>query len=181
MIADVSRADFETRMAILRKKVAEISLEIDSAALEFIASNVVNNIRELEGALNRVFVSAQLSNEKITLPFVSNCLSELVSSGKKKGITHKHVFKAVSDFYDINPDDLVLKGRKKEIVGPRQIAIYLMRTELNYSYPGIGDKLGGRDHTTAMHAFEKIKKELESNEKLIEDLSHIKEQLYKIS
>lgn len=180
MIADVSRADFETRMAILRKKSDELGLEIDLAALEFIASNITNNIRELEGALNRVFVLSQLSNEKITPEFVSSCLSELVSSGKRKGITHKHIFKLVSDFYGINQDDLVIKGRKKEIVRPRQIAIYLMRSELNYSYPGIGEKLGGRDHTTAMHAFEKIKKELEFNEKLIEDIAHLKEQLYKI-
>jgi len=181
MIADVSRADFETRMAILRKKSEELGLEIELAALEFIASNIVNNIRELEGALNRVFVSSQLSNEKLTLPFVSSCLSELVSSGKRKGITHKHIFRVVSEFYDINQDDLVIKGRKKEIVRPRQVAIYLMRSELNYSYPGIGEKLGGRDHTTAMHAFEKIKKELEFNERLIEDITHLKEQLYKIS
>ena len=181
MIADVSRADFETRMAILRKKAEELDLKIDLDALEFIASNIVNNIRELEGALNRVFVSSQLSNEKITLPFVSNCLSELVSSGKRKGITHKHIFRVVSEFYDINPDDLIIKGRKKEIVKPRQVAIYLMRSELNYSYPGIGEKLGGRDHTTAMHAFEKIRKELEFNEKLIEEVNHLKEQLYKIS
>jgi len=181
MIADVSRADFETRMAILRKKAEELDLKIELDALEFIASNIVNNIRELEGALNRVFVSSQLSNEKLTLPFVSNCLSELVSSGKRKGITHKHVFRAVSEFYDINPDDLIIKGRKKEIVRPRQVAIYLMRSELNYSYPGIGEKLGGRDHTTAMHAFEKIKKELAFNEKLIEEIAHLKEQLYKIS
>jgi chromosomal replication initiator protein len=181
MIADVSRADFETRMAILRKKSEELGLEIEQPALEFIASNIINNIRELEGALNRVFVSSQLSNEKLTLAFVSSCLSELVSSGKRKGITHKHIFRVVSEFYDINQDDLVIKGRKKEIVRPRQVAIYLMRSELNYSYPGIGEKLGGRDHTTAMHAFEKIKKELEFDEKLIEEVTHLKEQLYKIS
>jgi chromosomal replication initiator protein len=180
MIADVSRADFETRMAILKKKADELGLSIEPESLEFIATNVVNNIRELEGALNRVYVSAQLTNGKMTPAFVSDCLSELVSSGKRKGITHKHIFKVVSDFYDINPDDLIIKGRKKEIVRPRQVVIYLMRSELNCSYPGIGEKLGGRDHTTAIHAFEKIKKELELNEKLVEEITHIKEQLYKI-
>lgn len=181
MIADVSRPDFETRAAILRKKADEMGLDIDPEALKFIASNITNNIRELEGALNRVFVSSQLSNEKLTLAFVSSCLSELVSSGKKKGITHKHIFKTVSEFYDVSQDELIIKGRKKTIIRPRQVAIYLLRSELNYSYPGIGEKLGGRDHTTAMHAFEKIKKELETNEKLIEDVNHIKELLYKIS
>ena len=87
----------------------------------------------------------------------------------------------VSEFYDINPDDLVIKGRKKEVVNPRQIAMYLMRSELQYSYPGIGEKMGGRDHTTAIHAFEKINKELEYDKKLIEEMTFLREKLYSIS
>lgn len=180
MIADVSRPDFETRMAILRKKSLQDDLEIEDAALEFIATNIVNNIRELEGALTRVAVSAQLQlGEKlITSTFSSSVLSELISSGKRKGITHRHIIKAVSDFYDINQEDLVIKGRKKEIVRPRQVAMYLMRSELRYSYPGIGEKLGGRDHTTAIHAYEKIAKELEGDKKLSEEIAILKERLY---
>lgn len=180
MIADVSKPDFETRMAILRKKAANEGLLIGDEALDFIASNVTNNIRELEGALNRVLVSAQLTKRDITTDFVKNLLSELISSGKKKGISHKHIIKVVSDFYDVNPEDLVTKGRKKEVVKPRQIAMFLMRSELKYSYPGIGEKLGGRDHTTAIHAFEKINREIESNKKLSEEISFLKEQLYAI-
>jgi len=181
MIADVSRADFETRMAILRKKAAADSIDISDSALEFIASNITHNIRELEGALNRVAVSAQLTGQAITLELVQNLLSELISSGKKKGVTHKHVIKVVSDFYDITQEDLVIKGRKKEVVRPRQVAMYLMRSELRYSYPGIGEKMGGRDHTTAIHAFEKISKELEYDKKLTEDLIYLRERLYSIS
>ncbi len=181
MIADVSRADLETRMAILRKKSLEENLRIGDDVIDFLASNITNNIRELEGALNRISVSAQLAQKEITLHFVENLLSELISSGKKKGITHKHIIKLVSDFYEITQDELVIKGRKKEIVRPRQIAMYLMRSELHYSYPGIGEKMGGRDHTTAIHAFEKINKELEHDKKLSEEVSFLREQLYAIS
>jgi len=180
MIADVSRPDFETRVAILRKKALDDGLDVSNDALEFIAQNVKNNIRELEGALNRVSVSAQLTKSAITLDYVANILSELISSGKKKGISHKHILKTISDFYDITPGDLIAKNRKQEVVKPRQIAMYLMRSELQYSYPGIGEKLGGRDHTTAIHAYEKISKALKDDEKLIEELSLIKEQLYAI-
>lgn len=181
MIADISKPDFETRVAILRRKASVDGLEVTEEALRFIASNVTNNIRELEGALNRVAVSSQLTKNKITINFVSSVLSELISSGKKKGVTHKHIIKVVSDFFDISPEELAIKGRKKEVVRPRQIVMYLMRSELNYSYPGIGEKLGGRDHTTAIHAFEKIRKELEINEKLQEEITFLKEQLYNIS
>jgi len=181
MIADISKPDFETRVARLRRKAAVDNLEITEDAVRFIASNVTNNIRELEGALNRVSASSQLTNNKITIDFVSSVLSELISSGKRKGITHKHIIKVVSDFFDISPEDLTTKGRKKEVVRPRQIVMYLMRSELNYSYPGIGEKLGGRDHTTAIHAFEKIRKELAVDNKLQEEVTILLEQLYNIS
>lgn len=179
MIADVSRPDLETRIAILRKKAAADGLEISDEALNFIASSITHNIRELEGALTRVAVSAQLAKmAPVDEKFAASVLFELISSGKKKGITHKHIIKAVSDFYDISQEDLLIKGRKREVVRPRQIAMYLMRMELNYSFPGIGEKLGGRDHTTAIHAFDKITKELEFDEKLIEELSLLREKLY---
>lgn len=182
MIADVSRPDLETRIAILRKKAAADGLEISDEALNFIASNVTHNIRELEGALTRVAVSAQLTKRTpVDEKFAASVLFELISSGKKKGITHKHIIKAVSDFYDISQEDLLIKGRKREVVRPRQVAMYLMRMELNYSFPGIGERLGGRDHTTAIHAFDKITKELEFDEKLIEELTLLREKLYSLS
>lgn len=181
MIADVSKADFETRLAILSKKAVDSNFHIPAETLGFIAQNITHNIRELEGALNRVIVSCQLSNKEPNLEYVSSLLSDIISSGKKKGITHKHIISVVSSFYDISPDDLIIKNRKKEVAKPRQIAMYLMRSELQYSYPGIGEKLGGRDHTTAIHAFDKISKELEYNDKLIEEITLLKESLYKIS
>ncbi|MCX6761698.1 MAG: chromosomal replication initiator protein DnaA [Candidatus Moranbacteria bacterium] len=180
MIADVSSPDLETRLAILRKKVADEELEISEDALLFVATNIKNNIRELEGALNRLIVSSQLTGAEITVAFAKNQLSELISSGIKKGITPKHIIKAVSAFYDIDQNDLVLKNRKKEIVRPRQVAMYLLRSEIDFSYPGIGEKLGGRDHTTAIHAFEKISKNLLTDAKLNEEIAQIKNQLYKL-
>lgn len=182
MIADVSRPDLETRMAILRKKASAEGLDISDEAVEFIAAKVSHNIRELEGALTRVAVSAQLTKHlPVDAKFASSVLSELISSGKKKGITHKHIIQAVSDFYDIKPEELLVKGRKREVVRPRQIAMYLMRMELQYSFPGIGEKLGGRDHTTAIHAYDKITRELELDEKLIEDITFLREKLYSFS
>ncbi|MFZ2975152.1 MAG: chromosomal replication initiator protein DnaA [Candidatus Moraniibacteriota bacterium] len=181
MIADVSKPDLETRLAILKIKAAQNGVEITEEALEFIATNIKNNIRELEGALNRVSVSAQLTKKSLDSAYTKQILSDIISSGKKKGINHKHIIKAVSDFYEISPDDLVAKNRKQEVVKPRQIAMFLMRTELSFSYPGIGDKLGGRDHTTAMHAYEKISKEIKIDERLEEEITHLKDLLYAVN
>jgi len=181
MIADVTKPDFETRVAILQQKAAVENLETSLEALEFIAENIKTNIRELEGALNRISVSAQLTNREITPAFVKDLLSDLIASGKKKGVNYKHILQVVSDFYDIKHNDLIMKSRKKEVVRPRQIAMYLMRSELHYSYPGIGEKLGGRDHPTAIHAFEKISNEINSDKKLSEDITLLKEKLYSIS
>lgn len=177
MIADVSRPDFETRVAILRKKATDEGISIEDGAIEYIAQNITNNIRELEGAFNRVAVSAQLTKQTITESYASSLLSEIISSGKRKGLNYKHIIKVICDFYDIKPDDLVMKNRKQEVAKPRQIAMYLMRTELQYSYPGIGEKMGRRDHTTAIHAFEKINQLLEVDKKLSEEVAHLREQL----
>lgn len=181
MTADVSKPDLETRIAILRKKALNEGLSIDKKALDFIAANIKDNIRELEGALNRIIVASQLTEQEITTDFAADQLSELIASGKKKGVTCKQILKIVSSFYDVSFDDLVLKNRKQELVRPRQVAMYLLRSELDFSYPGIGEKLGGRDHTTAMHAFEKISKLLEKDAKLLDEINTLKEQLYRIN
>ena len=180
MIADVSMPDHETRVAILRKKALKDKIEISNEAIEFIASNIKHNVRELEGALNRVSVSSQLTNQSIDLTYAKNSLSDIISSGKKKGITYKHILKTVSSFYEVSIDDLIAKNRKKEVVLPRQIAMFLMRQELQFSFPGIGDKLGGRDHTTVIHACEKISSTIEIDEKLKESLEDIKNRIYSV-
>ena len=180
MIADISQPDLETRIAILRYKALAKNLTLDEASLEFIAKNIKNNIRELEGALNRVLVSAQLTKKDLNLNYTKQILQDIISSGKKKDISYKHILDIVASFYEVTLSDLIAKNRKQEIVKPRQVAMFLMRSELQFSYPGIGDKLGGRDHTTAMYAYEKINKALQEDVKLIEEISYIKDQLYTI-
>ncbi|TRZ54358.1 chromosomal replication initiator protein DnaA [archaeon] len=178
MIADVSRPDLETRIAILQHKAAIKDFEIGNEVLNYIASNIQNNIRELEGALSRVIVSCELKQIEPTLPNVKKILSDIIHSGRKKGVNSKQIIEAVADFYDINIQELSSRSRRKDIVKPRQIAMFLMREELQASFPGIGDQLGGRDHSTAMHAYEKIRQEIEQNDNLEQDIGRIKNKIY---
>ncbi len=180
MIADIGKPDLETRMAILKTKAAEKNFYLDEEALRFIAENVKNNIRELEGALNRIVAACEFNNKLPTLKFVEHALSEIISAGKKKGVGPQHVIEAVSQYFNIPVKELIEKGRKKEVSHARQIAMYIMRTELSSSYPGIGGQFGGRDHTTAMHAYEKISKDLEKDEKVREDVAILREKIYSI-
>lgn len=179
MIADVGRPDLETRMAILKEKSGEKGFSLSDDIAKFIAENIKSNIRELEGALNKVVASSELEGTSPDLDFVKKTLGAILSSGKKKGVNHQNIVELVSEFYNIKTEDLLSKGRKQEVAWARQVAMYLMRNELNLSYPSIGEKLGGRDHTTALHAFEKINKEVEENEKLQETIFTLKERLYR--
>lgn len=180
MIADVSKPDLETRMAILKTKSTERNFYLDDETIKFIAEHIKNNIRELEGALNRIIAACEFNKKLPTLSFVQQTLSEIISSGKKKGIQAQHIIETVSQYFNIDIKELINKGRKKEISYARQIAMYLMRTELKSSYPGIGTQFGGRDHTTALHAYEKINKEVEVNEKTQEDVNLLRERIYSL-
>jgi chromosomal replication initiator protein len=177
MVADVGKPDVETKIAILEKKSLEKSFPLDKDVLMYIANNVQNNIRELEGALNKVIVIHQLNNSIPTLKSVKNALSDYVSSLQSKSLTPKEIIEAVSRFYEISIKDMIGDSRRKELVGPRQAAIFLIREELNTSYPSIGQEMGGRDHTTAMHAYNKILTEIKEkdNEKLKQELESIKQ------
>jgi chromosomal replication initiator protein len=180
MIADVSRPDVETRIAILQYKMAEkkTEIEIGSEVLSYIATNIHHNIRELEGALNRVIAACELSQSEPNITNVKKILGDIIHSGKKKGINFKQIIEAVAEYYDIAAQDLINRCRRRDIVRPRQIAMYLMRSEIQASYPGIGEQLGGRDHTTAMHAHEKISRELEQNETLEQEINIIRSKIY---
>ncbi|KKR03912.1 MAG: Chromosomal replication initiator protein DnaA [Parcubacteria group bacterium GW2011_GWF2_39_13b] len=177
MIADISYPEYETRLVILKSKLESKNTPLPNEILEYIAANIKKNIRELEGALNRVLAFSQLNNTVPTVSQTSKILSTIISSPKKL-INYKNIIKAVSDFYDLAADDLITKCRKREIVWPRQIVMYLMREELKISYPFIGEKLGGRDHTTVMYACEKLNKEMETNETLQQEICLIKERIY---
>jgi chromosomal replication initiator protein len=178
MIADIGKPDLETRIAILKTKSAEKNFYFDEEAIRYIAENVKSNIRELEGALNRIIAECEFNKKMPTLKFVQQALAEIISSGKKKGVQSQHVIAAISQYFNIPSKELMEKGRKKEIAYARHLAMYLLRSELNASYPSIGSQFGGRDHTTALHAFEKISKDMKTDEKVCEDIGIVKEMMY---
>ncbi len=178
MIVDVSQPDIETRVAILESKCKEKNYTLEKEIMYFIANNVQNNIRELEGALNKIIAFHEFNNSKPSVESTKKILSSLISTIKSKSITTKNIIDSVSSFFDVNIKDIVGKSRKKELVYPRQLTMYLMRKEVNSSYPTIGNELGGRDHTTAIHAFNKIAREINDNEKLKQDLDSIKQLIY---
>jgi len=180
MIADISAPDLETRVAILRTKCKEKNYELDSQILNYIASVVQSNIRELEGALNRIIAYYQLNNQLPDLESIKKLLSSTTTSyaGQKKMVTPRQLLNIISSFYDIAITDLVGKCREQRLVVPRQITMFLMREELKSSYPAIGQELGGRDHTTAMHAYDKISKDLEINDKIRQEIDQIKQRFY---
>jgi chromosomal replication initiator protein len=178
MVADISQPDIETKMAILENKAKEKRFALDQEILEYIANNIKNNIRELEGALNRVVAFHEFNNTPPTVNSVKSILTDLLTNTQTRSITPKDVLTAVSKFYDISSKDLIGKGRKKELVWPRQVTIFLMREEINTSYPTIGHELGGRDHTTAMHAYNKVVNEIENeNERIKQEIESIKQLL----
>ncbi len=178
MIVDISPPDFETRAAILEKKCAEKNFPLDTKTLQTIASLVQSNIRELEGALNKIIVFHQLKNIEPTAESVKTLLSSLQVSSSRRSITPTQLIETVSQIYNISMPDILGKSREKKISEPRQIIMYLLREEMKMSYPSIGDELGGRDHTTAMHAHDKIKNEVENNLKLRQEIDALKQRLY---
>ena len=152
-------------------------LKIPEDVLNYIATNVQRNIRELEGALNRVIAYSQINNIIPTQKITEKILAQVINPPKKM-TNYKNILKIVSEFYDISISDLINRSRKKELVRPRQITMYLIRKELSGSYPFIGEKLGKRDHTTAMYACQKIGKEVENNESCQQEINLIKERIY---
>lgn len=179
MVADVGKPDIETKIAILEKKAIEKEFPLDKEILSYIAEHVQNNIRELEGALTKVMVSHQFKGLTPSLKSVKEILSDYISSVQTKSLSPKEIIEATAKFYNLSYKDLVGKGRKKELVWPRQIAIFLIREEIGSSYPTIGAELGGRDHTTAMHSYNKIYQEVKElgNEKIKQELESIKQLL----
>ena len=177
MIADISCPDLESRIAILKNKAKEKNVKIDDDVLNYIATNIQKNIRELEGGLNRIIAFSQIHGTNPDIKTTSKMLSQIINTPKKM-TNLKAIIKTVSDFYDISSSDLLNHSRKKELVKPRQISMYLIRKELSGSYPYIGEKLGGRDHTTVIYACKKIDKEIQNSESFQHEINLIKEQLY---
>ena len=178
MIVDVATPDLETRAAILQSKAQENNFAIDPELINMIATTVQSNIRELEGALNKVIAYHQLKNITPTKESIKAILSSFESQSLKRSLTPKDLINTVSEFYGVAIDDIIGKSREKRLANPRQIIMYLLREELKMSYPAIGNELGGRDHTTAMHAHTKIGTDIENDPKLKQEIKSIKERLY---
>ena len=177
MIADIGIPDFETRLAILKLKAKQKNSDLDENILGYIATNIQKNVRELEGALNRIVAVSQIYGKTLDIKEVKKLLATYLSTPYRK-TTPQLILKSVSDFYNISPSDLIKRSRKKEIVRPRQIAMYLLREETKSSFPEIGQKLGGRDHSTVIHAYEKVKTEEETDELTKQEIVMIKERIY---
>jgi chromosomal replication initiator protein len=178
LIADLTAPDLETRIAILRTKSEEQGVRVDPEALEFIARKVVSNIRELEGALNRIAAYASMQGMPITVDLAQAVLSNVLYSPRKRAVTPERIAMAVADYYDVDLEALRGQKRDRAIVVPRQIAMYLMREETDVSLLRIGAELGGRDHSTVLHACKKIDQELARNEELRRELSAMRESIY---
>lgn len=176
--ADISSPDFETRVAILEAKCRDHKWSMHHEILHYIAENISSNVRELEGALNKIIAYHQLKNLRPSLDSVAPIVQTFKPIDIIKSVTPRELVNVVAHYFDITTDEVVGKSREKRLAFPRQIIMFLMREEMTYSYPSIGTELGGRDHTTAMHAYSKIKGMLDSDEKLRHDIEIIKQRLY---
>jgi len=178
MIADITSPDLETRMAILESKAKENNYQLTAEICRYIASQIQSNVRELEGALNKIIVYHRLHKLPLSMESVKDVLTNLIHPTKKGFVQSKQIIQAVADFYGIRVDELIGDSRKRELVHPRQVAVYLMREELDDSFPLIGRELGGRDHTTAMHSYNRVKKEIENNGRIKQEIDLIKQRIY---
>ncbi len=178
LMVDIQPPDLETRIAILQRKSQMRGYAVPLDVLDYIARNIQNNIRELEGALNRILAYCELNGGQPDLEVTKSILSNLISNSRRRGFTARQIVEKVANFYDLSVNEILGVKRDKEIVLPRQISMYLMREELQLSFPKIARELGKKDHTTAIHSCDKIEKELAHNEVLRHEISLIKERLY---
>ena len=177
MITDVGMPDLETRLAILKQKAEEKGLNISFDALEFIASNIQKNVRELEGALNKILIVEKINKRPCNLDDIKKQLKNIISV-KTKITTPEKIMDTIINFYALSNQDLFMTSRKKEYSKPRQLTMYLLKRELKLSYSVIGRKFGGKDHTTVMHACSLMEKEYEENQKFNQEVEMILQRIY---
>ena len=178
MIADISSPELETRMAILGVKAREKGYTLAEDIVQYIASHIQENVRELEGALNRIIAHHELADTPPSLESVKQILASFSSRGHRAMVNVRQLINTVADFYEVKLEEMAGKSRKKELVIPRQVAMFLMRQELESSFPLIGKELGGRDHTTAMHAYNKIREEMAREGRIKQEIDFIKQRIY---
>ena len=177
MTVDISYPDYELRLAILKTKLLEKNVELPDNIVEFIANKIQKNLRELEGVLNKI-IFYQQTRANFSLKIVEEIVNETLQQ-PTKNINPNQVIKAVADYFQIPTNDLIGRCRQKSIVEPRQVAMYLLREVLGLSYPDIGQKLGKKDHTTAIYAFNKLSDKINKNQDLNQKIIAIKDLIYK--
>jgi chromosomal replication initiator protein len=172
MIVDIQSPDYESRLEILKKKAQLNNFDVADDVLEYVANTITGNIRELEGILNNIFIQTEIKNHQLSL----NEVRDIIKSNykKKQPIDYKKLVEIVANYYNIDKDNIYKKTRKKEFVVPRQIVMYILREDFKHSYPSIGEKLGGRDHTTVMHSCEKVKKCIADKTEISKDIEIIR-------
>lgn len=175
MIVDIPPPDQESRTAILQTKAKQQELILSPEIVDFLARSVGGNIRELEGVVNTLACHSQLKGREVSLLEVRNFIK--ASARPKKSVAVKDIVKIISDFYSIEEESIYEKTRKKEVIKPRQIIMYILREDYNISYPSIGQKLGGRDHTTVIHSCEKIKVDIKEDQALFQEINQIRDLL----
>ena len=180
MITDIERPDYETRMAILKSKAEQRGYNISTKIIDHIAQSIHNNIRELEGALNKVIGYIEFNGKEPNLDYMANIVKDVYTS-RAKAVTLKQIIKTVSSFYDISVEEIKSEKRKKHLVIPRQIAMFLMRKIGQASLPTIGYEMGGRDHTTVMYSCKKVQKDYDNNSNVREQIDLIKQRLSQTS
>ncbi|MGN7358837.1 chromosomal replication initiator protein DnaA [Paenibacillus sp. SAF-054] len=177
LITDIQPPDLETRIAILRKKAKAENLDIPNEAMMYIANQIDTNIRELEGALIRVVAYSSLTNQDVTTHLAAEALKDIIPSSRPKMITIADIQQKVGEYYNLKLEDFKARKRTKAVAFPRQIAMYLSRELTDFSLPKIGEAFGGRDHTTVIHAHEKISQSLKNDQDLFKVINNITEKI----
>jgi chromosomal replication initiator protein len=175
MVLDIPEPDQESRMYIVRAKSASYNITLNAEVVEYIAETIKDNIREIEGVINIIACQTQFKNHELTLNEVRNILKN--NTKPKKLLSVKDLVRTVSEFYNLSEEVIYDKTRRKEVVRPRQVIMYLLREDFSISFPSIGNKLGGRDHTTVIHSYNKMKEELKVNPLLSQEIAQLRSML----
>ena len=172
MIVDIPEPDHESRMAILKAKATQNNFDLEESIADFVANAVEGSIRDLEGILNSIIIQTQLRGRGLSLLDIKSLIKD--NARPKKSVSVKDVIRRVAEFYEVDEESIYEKTRRKEIVKPRQIIMYILREDFHVSYPSIGQKLGGRDHTTVIHSCEKIRNNLKEDAALVQELGQVR-------
>jgi len=177
LITDIQPPDLETRIAILRKKAKAENLDIPNEAMVYIANMIDSNIRELEGALIRIVAYSSLTNQDVSTHLAAEALKDILPTNRNRMVTIQDIQQRVGEFYGLKLEDFKARKRTKAVAFPRQVAMYLSREMTDYSLPKIGEAFGGRDHTTVIHAHEKISQQLKTDQELYKIVQNLTEKI----